>query len=114
MPDELAERSQRLKRRTFPYSLIAILLILCISGLGAAADPSGTLGFQAASWVDLHWMLAMAGTVVIGLCLLKQVGGIGENFELMNEILEAAEQERARRNEARQAAEQPPAAVVED
>lgn len=97
---ELAARSQRLKKRAFPWSLIAILLILFIAGLGAASDPV-TLNPDAADWVEYHWGLAMLGIVVIGGCLLAQVSLIGNNYELIQEILAAAETERERRKAAR-------------
>jgi hypothetical protein len=97
---DLAQRSQRLKRRAFPWSLIAILLILVIAGLGAASDPV-TLNPDAADWVPYHWGLAMLGVVAIGGCLLTQVALIGKNYELINEILVAAEEERARRQATR-------------
>lgn len=100
----LAQRSQRLKRNAFPYALIAILLILFIAGLGAASDPV-TLNPDAANWVEYHWGLAMLGIVVIGGCLLAQVTLIGKNYELIKEILVAAEAERERRSLARQPAE---------
>ncbi|MCA9143924.1 MAG: hypothetical protein H6823_05830 [Planctomycetaceae bacterium] len=97
----LAERSQRLKKRAFPWSLLAILLILFIAGLGAASDPV-TLNPNAADWVPYHWGLAMLGIVVIGGCLLAQVALIGKNYELINEVLVAAEEERERRKAARE------------
>ncbi|MEX0820287.1 MAG: hypothetical protein WD070_11870 [Pirellulaceae bacterium] len=101
LDQDLAQRSQRLKKRAFPWSLTAILLILFIAGLGAAADPV-TLNPDAADWVQYHWGLAMLGIVVIGGCLLAQVALIGKNYELINEILVAAEKERARRSAARE------------
>jgi|CXWL01.1.fsa_nt_gi hypothetical protein len=100
LDQDLAQRSQRLKKRAFPWSLTAILLILFIAGLGAASDPV-TLNPDAADWVEYHWGLAMLGIVVIGGCLLAQVSLIGANYELINEILVAAERERERRNAAR-------------
>ncbi|HRX80136.1 MAG TPA: hypothetical protein P5307_13785, partial [Pirellulaceae bacterium] len=92
---------QRLKKRAFPWSLLAILLILFIAGLGAASDPV-TLNPNAADWVPYHWGLAMLGIVVIGGCLLAQVALIGKNYELINEVLVAAEEERERRKAARE------------
>lgn len=103
LDQELAGRSQRLKKRAFPWSLIAIALILVIAGLGAAADPV-TLNPDAADWVEYHWGLAMLGIVVIAGCLFAQVGLIGQNYALINEILAAAEAERERRNQARESA----------
>ena len=78
-------------------------LVLVIAGLGAASDPV-TLNPDAADWVEYHWGLAMLGIVVIGGCLLAQVALIGQNYELINEILVAAERERERRNAAREPA----------
>ena len=103
LDQELAQRSQRLKRKAFPWSLIAISLILVIAGLGAASDPV-TLNPDAADWVEYHWGLAMLGIVVVGGCLLAQVALIGKNYELIKEILAAAEEERERRRIAREPA----------
>ena len=100
----LAQRSQRLKRNAFPYSLIAILLIILIASFGAAADPV-TLNPDAADWVEYHWGLAMLGIAVIGGCLFAQVALIGKNYELIKEILVAAEEERERRSIARRSTE---------
>jgi hypothetical protein len=105
LDQSLAERSQRLKRTTFPWSFAAILLILVISALGAAADPA-TLNPNAADWVEFHWGLAMLGTIAIAVCLFKQVSGIGSNYELINEIMVAAEQERERRKQTRESGAQ--------
>ena len=99
----LAQNSQRLKKRSFPWSLTAILMILVIAGLGAASDPV-TLNPDAADWVQYHWGLAMLGIVVIGGCLLAQVALIGKNYQLIKEILVAAEAERERRQAARASA----------
>jgi hypothetical protein len=101
LDQDLARRSQRLKRNAFPWSFTAIVLMLVIAGLGAASDPV-TLNPDAADWVQYHWGLAMLGIVVIGGCLLAQVALIGQNYELINEILVAAEAERARRKAARE------------
>ena len=104
LPDELAKRSQTLKRRAFPWSLLGILLILVIAGLGAAADPA-TLNPDAADWVEYHWGIAMLGVVLIAASFCFQVTTIGQNFELIQEIMAAAEGERERRREAREQAE---------
>ena len=104
LPEDFAKRSQALKRQAFPWALVAILLILAIAGLGAAADPA-TLNPDAADWVAYHWGLAMAGVAVIAVCFFAQVSVIGRNFELINEIMAAAEGERERRRRAREQAE---------
>jgi len=97
---DLAARSRRLKRRAFPWSLLAIVFVLTIAGLGAASDPA-TLNPDAADFVEFHWGLAMFGLVVIAVCMFKQAAVIGENYALINEILAAAETERQRRKQLR-------------
>ena len=110
LPEELAKRSQALKRKTFPWSIIGISLILVMASLGAACDPA-TLNPDAADWVEYHWGLAMVGVAVIAACFFFQVSTIGKNFELINEILQAAEAERERRKQAREQAESSTAAA---
>ncbi len=100
LDQELSKRSKQLKYRSFPCSLTAVLLMLLIAGFGAASDPV-TLNPDAADWVPYHWGLAMLGIVVIGGCLLVQVGLIGKNYGLIKEILAAAEAERDRRKTVR-------------
>ncbi len=104
LKQELAERSQHLKKKAYPWSLTAIVLIITIAGLGAASDPVRQ-NPDAANWVEYHWGLAMLGIIVIAVCLWSQVVLIGKNFGLINEVLAAAEQERERRRAAREAAE---------
>ena len=101
LPDVLAKRSQALKRQAFPWSFLGIVLVLAIAAFGAAADPA-TFNPDAADWVPYHWILAMAGVVLIAMSFYFQVIKIGENFELINEIMAAAEGERERRRQARQ------------
>ena len=103
LDQELATKSQRLKKQAFPWSLLAIVLILCIAAFGAASDPV-TLNPDAADWVPYHWGLAMLGIVVISGCMLAQVGLISRNYKLINEIMAAAEAERERRKLARESA----------
>lgn len=100
LDEQLALRSQKLKRNAFPWALLGIVLILVISGLGAISDPA-TLNPNAAEWVEYHWGLALVGLVLIAVCFLGQASAIGRNTELINEILRAAEEERARRHQLR-------------
>ena len=102
----LAERSQQLKRTAFPWALLGIVLILFISALGAASDPA-TLNPNAADWVTYHWSLAMAGIVIIATCFAAQVSAIAKNYDLIKEIMDAAEAERERRRLARESKVEP-------
>src|SRR5437764_921455 len=52
---DLAEKSTRLKRSTFPWALAGIVAVIAIVVLGAAADPSGANFARSSSFVFLHY-----------------------------------------------------------
>ena len=58
---DLAERSTRLKRSTFPWALAGIVSVILMVGLGAAADPTGANFRGSASFVTPHFVAAMKG-----------------------------------------------------
>ncbi len=87
LDDELAARSETLKRSTFPWSLIGIITVLTIIFLGGAALPFGRMAGQSASWVTPHLVSALAGTMLIAWSFVVQVGKIRENYELIQAIL---------------------------
>ena len=62
---ELVRESNKLKRRTFPWALAGMLMVVGVSALGAAADPaaSGVLARQV--WTDWHLLAALVGVVFI-------------------------------------------------
>lgn len=101
LDEQLAQRSHQLKRNAFPPALIGALFVIAISGLGAAADPSGS-NQNPADWVVYHWVLAMLGVVAVAACFAAQALAIGKNYELINEILREAEAERERRKQIRE------------
>jgi hypothetical protein len=94
---ELAQRSIRLKRRTFPWSLGGILMMLTIAALGGASDPLGYFVGISANFVTWHYVTAVLGTGFIAWALLVQVGNIGANYEIIEEILARVRQVRAER-----------------
>jgi hypothetical protein len=55
--------SNRLKRRTFPWSVLGMLTVILIIALGAAADP-GT-GPNTEGWAEWHLIGAIVGTAFI-------------------------------------------------
>jgi hypothetical protein len=73
---DLAERSTRLKRSTFPWSLAGILAIIAVVGLGAAADPSGANWSRAGEFVLLHYLGAMLGLVIVAASFWMQLSRI--------------------------------------
>ena len=83
---ELAERSDRLKRRSFPWSAIGILIVIGLVALGALSDPGANVR-QSEQWVMPHYLLAIIGILVIGYAFLRQVVAIGANYEVIEQIL---------------------------
>jgi hypothetical protein len=82
----LYEKSRRLKRVTYPWALAGVFVMLAIICFGAAADPSA-FGLAAAQWVTVHFMMAILGTGAIGWAFWIQIGTVGENYQVIEEIL---------------------------
>jgi hypothetical protein len=84
-PEMIAE-SNRLKRKSFPWALMGILVILLVVSLGAAADP-GTLRATTNRWVVPHLCAALAGVAFVGLSYMVQVVNIHSNMRIVEQIL---------------------------
>lgn len=87
LPAELAERSTRLKRSTFPWAVAGVLAVIAVVALGAAADPSGANVALAEHFVQPHYVGAMAMLVVIAASFYVQIGRIAANYSVIEEIL---------------------------
>ena len=95
---ELAERSTRLKRSTFPWALAGAFSVILIVGLGAAADPSGANWQRSASLVLPHYVMAMIGIVIVIAAFWVQISRIAENHFVIDEILAEVQRIRAAKN----------------
>lgn len=98
LPRELAERSTRLKRSTFPWALSGILAIIAIVGLGAAADPTGANFARSASFVIPHYVAAMVGILIVAIAFWIEISRIAENYVVIEEILGEVARVRAEKN----------------
>jgi hypothetical protein len=98
LPRELAERSTRLKRSTFPWALSGILSVIAIIGLGAAADPTGANFARSASFVMPHYLVAMIGLLVVAIAFWIEISRIAENYTVIDEILREVSRVRAEKN----------------
>lgn len=87
LPAELAERSTRLKRSTFPWAVAGVLAVIAVVALGAAADPSGANVALAEHFVQPHYVGAMAMLVVIAASFYVQIGRVAANYSVIEEIL---------------------------
>jgi hypothetical protein len=99
---ELAERSRRLKRRSFPFAVLGLLTTVGIVALGGAADPAGN-STNAADWVLPHLVAAGLGLLAIAIAFYVQANAVAANYGVIQEIL--AETQRIRSLPSRPAAE---------
>jgi hypothetical protein len=86
LDSRLIQRSQQLKRSTFPWALGGMLTVLVIAALGAASDPGANFE-GGADWVTPHLMAAILGTGFVCYSFLVQVSRIGANYEIIETIL---------------------------
>jgi hypothetical protein len=94
-PNSVAE-STRLKRRSFPWSLGGIILVLTIVGLGAASDP-GTLRESTGQWVLPHFIAALTGWALISTSFVMQATYIARNTAIVERILSQVREIRLQR-----------------
>jgi hypothetical protein len=95
--DTFIERSNQIKRATFPWAIGGMLAIIAIAASGGMADPGGWMRGQSALYVTPHFILAMLGTVVIGWSFYVQVNNIAANSQVIADVMDqvrAARQER--------------------
>ncbi|HTQ40277.1 MAG TPA: hypothetical protein VMJ32_14725 [Pirellulales bacterium] len=86
LESELLRRSVLLKRRTFPWALASMLVVIGVSALGAAADPmSGRVGTE--QWVDIHLCGAWAGLAFIAVAFYFQAQNIAAHHAVIDDIV---------------------------
>lgn len=83
----LAE-SNALKRKSFPWAVASIVLILAIVALGSLSDPNVS-GANATNWRTPHYLLALVSTAVIAWGFFTQWNNIAANYVVINRILDA-------------------------
>jgi hypothetical protein len=95
---DLADRSTRLKRSTFPWALAGILAVIGVVGLGAAADPGGANREHSVQWVTPHYVAAILGLFILLAAFWVQICRIAENYSVIEEILAEVQRIRAEKN----------------
>jgi hypothetical protein len=92
----LPDKSNQLKRQTFPWSLTGIISILIIVALGAASDP-GTLNESTANWVLPHSFAAVIGACLIVAAIVVQAFNLHQNAKIIDEVVEEVRRARVAR-----------------
>ncbi|HEV2973313.1 MAG TPA: hypothetical protein VGY55_25320 [Pirellulales bacterium] len=93
---ELLRQSVILKRRTFPWAVLAMLAIVGVIALGAAADP-GTGHPGTETWVIPHLIGALVGLAFIVWTFVIEAQRIRAHHEVITEILSEVKRIRAER-----------------
>ena len=88
------KKSRALKRRSYPWTISAVLAIVAIVALGGASDPATQIA-SSASWVTPHLMVAILGSLWIMIAFLNQTGLIGAHYDVICEIVTAVQQRKA-------------------
>ena len=121
---ELIDRTTRLKRRTFPYALLNMLIVVSVIALGGAADPGGAVQVNArverlqaaarddmggaqrsieaqapddALWGNLHFAGASLGLCFIAYAFFIQWHQIAENHQVIEEVMAEVKRVRTER-----------------
>jgi amino acid transporter len=83
---ELLRRSVALKRRTFPWAVSSMLVIVGVVTLGASADP-GTGMENTIDWVLPHFLGSLAALAFLVLSFFVQAFNIRAHYEVINDIM---------------------------
>lgn len=83
--------STRLKRRSFPWSLSAMLVIVGVLALGAAADPA-TGRRQLEPWAMFHLVAASLGFLYVACSFYVIWNNVAAQHALVEQIVEAVRQ----------------------
>ncbi len=85
---EFFNRSNRLKKKTFPWSLAGIILLLAIITTGPACDPLARLTGGSEFWVAPHRWVSLIATGLMGVAFLRQIVYIRNHYQVIESILE--------------------------
>lgn len=87
---EYIQRSNRLKRGTFPYALLGILVMVGVVALGGAADPAARLQLPPVSgltWTNFHFAAATFGVCFVVYTAFIAAHNIRQNHAVINEVM---------------------------
>jgi hypothetical protein len=99
---DLAEQSQRLKRRTFPWAVAGMLTIVALVALGALSDPSVLSDpdrnpARHLTWRTYHYLAAILGTGFLGVAFYVQQQNVAANYRIIEQIVAEVRRIRAER-----------------
>lgn len=96
LDNEFIRESQALKRRSFPWAMLAMATAVTVSALGARSDP-GTGFANSAAWVTPHLLAALIGLVLISFSFMMLWMRLVDNQLLIQRIMQLVHDERVAR-----------------
>jgi hypothetical protein len=97
---ELASISTRLKRRTFPWVVMGMLVAVGVVALGGAADPGAALAvpkIPGVTWTNLHLAGAIVGLLLVCYSFVVEWNNIWANHHVIEAIMREVKRVRAER-----------------
>jgi hypothetical protein len=94
LPPDCAGQSHHLKRRTFPFTLANMLIVVGLAALGAAADTRVT-NLPGVTWGQLHLLGVLLGLSFMALASYMQWSHIRANQDVIAKILDQVRSIRA-------------------
>jgi hypothetical protein len=93
--DAFVVRSNRLKRKTFPWAVFGMLTVVAMTALGGAADPATVfsvtplerLAGGSFTWADVHLLGALFGLAILVLGFYRMAVNIAANLVVINEVM---------------------------
>jgi hypothetical protein len=86
LDSDLLGRSVKLKRRTFPWAVSSMLIVVAVAALGAAADP-GTGLPNTADWVLPHFLAGFLATAFLAYSFFVQGANIRAHYDVIGDIM---------------------------
>ena len=97
---ELARASARLKRRTFPVVVTAMVGLVVVAALGGASDPGANLQLEppgSLGWNDIHFAAALLVLFLVAWAYYVAWSNITEHQHVMTKIMDEVKRIRAER-----------------
>ena len=85
---ELAQKSARLKRRTFPWAVFSMLSMVVVAALGAASEPGNNLVRLPANWVIVHFTVASLALGLVAVSFIIQATNVHTNYQLIQDVMD--------------------------
>lgn len=86
LDSKLTEQSAVLKRRSFPWAVLGMCMVLVLFALGGASDPTTGLD-STGKWVQPHFFVALGSLGVWVFSFMRQADYISRNSSLVDAIL---------------------------